>query len=246
MVGVLLALAPAGAARAAYQEVEVVRGGVVTGTVRFTGARPRLDPVVIGRPREVCGERAPAEALVVGPDGGVAGAVVRLEGAARGKRPAGEVVLDSAGCRFVPHVVATMVGGRVRVRNGDPVVHSPYGLLDGAPVFHVALPSPGQVVDVGRRLTRPGVVRVLCDVHPHMGAWLVVHDSPYVAVSDERGVYRIEAVPPGAYRVTLWHEGWRARGTDRTGRPVYDGPRLGSRAVTVGPGETVTLDFELR
>ena len=242
-VGLALAAAPAGAA---YEEIEVKNGGVLAGTVRFVGPPPRLEPIAVNKNRDVCGERVPSEALVVGPGGGVKGTVVMLEGVRRGKKPGGEVVLDNTRCMFVPHVAATMVGGRVRVRNSDPILHNTHGFLGKPTVFNLALPNQGQVIDISRRLTRPGIVRVLCDAHPHMFAWLVLHDSPYVAVTDERGAYRIDAIPPGPYRVSVWHEGWRARGVDKDGRPVYDDPRTETREVTVTPGGTVTLDFELR
>lgn len=243
----MLALLAAGApARAAYEAVEVPNGGVLTGTVRFVGPPPRLEPLAVNKNRDVCGERVPSEALVVAPGGGVRGAVVMLEGVRRGKRPQGEVLLDNRRCLFVPHVAATGPGGRVRVKNSDPILHNTHGLLGKPTVFNLALPNQGQVVDISRRLTRPGVVRVLCDAHPHMFAWLIVHDSPYVAVTDDRGAYRIDGIPPGPYRVSLWHEGWRARGVDKDGRPVYDDPRTEVREVTVMPGGTVTLDFELR
>jgi hypothetical protein len=240
-----LALAP-GTAGAAYEPVEVPNGGVLTGTVRFAGPPPPVPPIAVNKNRDVCGERVPSEALVVGPGGGVRGAVVMLEGVRRGKRPQGEVLLDNRRCLFVPHVAATVAGGRVRVKNSDPILHNTHGFLGKPTVFNLALPNQGQVVDVSRRLTRPGVVRVLCDAHPHMFAWLIVHDSPYVAVTDERGAYRIDGIPPGPYRVSLWHEGWRQRGVDKDGRPVYDEPRTETREVTVTPGGTVTLDFELR
>jgi hypothetical protein len=52
----------------------------------------------------------------------------------------------------------------------------------------------------------PGVVPVRCNVHPKMGAYIVVHTNPFVAVSDERGVYTITGVPDGSYMVRIWHE----------------------------------------
>src|SRR2546429_4639337 len=52
--------------------------------------------------------------------------------------------------------------------------------------------------------------------------WILVHDSPYVAVTDERGAFRITDVPPGTYKVTMWHAGFRPKGADKDGRPVYD------------------------
>src|SRR5439155_906598 len=113
-------------------------------------------------------------------------------------------------------------------------------------VFNVALPNKDQLIDVTRRLAKPGVVHVLCDAHTHMAAWILVHDSPYVAVTDERGVFRIADVPPGTYKVTMWHEGFRGRGVDKDGRPVYDEPQTVTREVTIAPRAVATVDFELR
>jgi hypothetical protein len=172
--------------------------------------------------------------------------VILIEGVTRGKKRNGDVVLDNANCLFVAHVTALMAGERARVRNSDPILHNTHGFLGKPTVFNLALPNRGQVIDITRRLTRPGVIRVLCDAHPHMSAWMVVHDSPYYAVTDERGAYRIDAVPPGTYRVTMWHEGFRARGTDKDGRPLYDEPRTVTREVTIAARAAATLDFELR
>lgn len=73
-----------------------------------------------------------------------------------------------------------------------------------------------------------------------------MHDSPYLAVTDRTGRYRIDAIPPGTYAVTMWHEGFTPKGRDKDGRPVYDEPRSITREVTIAPWGTATLDFELR
>jgi hypothetical protein len=246
-VAVLVALCLAGPGPAgAYEEIAVKDGGVLAGRVKFAGAVPVLEPLAVNKNRDVCGERKPSEALVVGADGGVKGSVVFLEGVPRGKKADGEVVLDNHKCQFVSHVSATMAGGRVRVKNSDPVLHNTHGFLGKPTVFNLALPSKDQVIDITRRLTKPGVIRVLCDAHPHMFAWLIVHDSPYVAVTDDRGAWRLDGVPPGTYKITMWHEGFRPKGVDKDGRPVYDDPRAVTREVTVAPRATVTVDFELR
>jgi hypothetical protein len=251
-LAILLALSVTGPAWAAYEAVEVKDGGVVAGVVKFAGTPPRLEPLKVNKNREVCGEAKDSEALVVGPEGGIRGSVVLLEGVTRGKKPEGELLLDNHRCLFVPHVSAVMVGARARVKNSDGILHNTHGFhvaTDGAgkqTVFNLALPSAGQIIDITRKLTRPGPVRVLCDAHPHMFAWVYVHDSPYVAVTDERGAFRIAGVPPGTYRVTLWHEGFRPRGIDKDGRPLYDEPQRVTREVTVAPRGTATVDFELR
>ena len=230
----------------AYDVVSVTDPGVLAGVVRFAGTAPRLAPLLVARDRDVCGDHKDAEPLVLGPEGGVRDSVVLLEGVARGKRPGADAVLDSSRCAFVGHVTAVMTGERARVKNGDAVLHNPHGFLGRPTVFNLALPSRDQTIDITRRLSRPGVIRVVCGVHPHMAAWIVVHDSPYYAVTDERGAYRIEGIPPGGYRVTMWHEGFRPRGRDRDGRPQFDTPRTVRKDVTIAPGATATIDFELR
>jgi hypothetical protein len=233
-------------ASAAYEAADLKDGGVVTGRVTFSGTAPKLEPIPVNKNRDVCGERKASEALVVGGDGGVRGGVVLIEGITRGKKADGEVVIDNTKCLFVGHVSATMAGSRVRVKNSDSILHNTHGFLGKPTVFNLALPNKDQMVDITKRLSRPGVVRVLCDAHPHMLAWLIVHDSPYVAVTDEHGAFRIDGVPPGTWKVTMWHEGFRPKGVDKDGRPLYDEPRTVTREITVAPRSTATVDFELR
>ncbi len=141
---------------------------------------------------------------------------------------------------------ATTVGAKARVKNSDGILHNTHGFLAKVTVFNLALPNRDQMIDITRRLTKPGVVRVLCDAHPHMFAWMIVHDSPYVAVTDEHGAFKIDGVPPGAYKVTMWHEGFRPKGVDKDGRPTYDEPRLITKDVTIAPNGAATIEFELR
>jgi hypothetical protein len=245
LAAALLTAAALAAPAAAYEVVPVAEPGSLTGVVRFVGTPPKLDPLPVNKNRDVCGESKESEALVLGPDRGVRGSVILLEGVSRGKKAAGEVVLDNARCVFVAHVTAVMAGERTRVKNSDAILHNTHGFLGKPTVFNLALPNRDQMIDITRRLTRPGVVRVVCDAHPHMTAWMIVHDSPYYAVTDGRGAYRIDGIPPGSYKVTMWHEGFRARGLDKDGRPLYDQPRTVTRDVTIAPRAAVTIDFEL-
>ena len=231
---------------AAYEIVTVADGGVITGLVKFTGAPPRLEPLAVNKNRDVCGDHKESEALVLGAERGVRGSVILLEGVARGKKPGAEVVLDNHRCVFVSHVTAVMAGERARVKNSDAILHNTHGFLGKPTVFNLALPNRDQMIDITRRLTKPGVVRVVCDAHPHMSAWMIVHDSPYYAVTDERGAFRIDAVPPGTYKITMWHEGFRPKGLDKDGRPIFDEPRTITKDITIAPRATATVDFELK
>jgi plastocyanin len=246
MVSIIMVALTATCAQGAYEAVEVSDGGALTGVVRFAGTPPRIAPLAVNKNREVCGEQKPSEALVVGGDGGVKGSVVLIEGVSRGKKPTGEVVLDNHKCLFVSHVSAVAVGDKVRVKNSDPILHNTHGFLGKPTVFNLALPNKDQMVDITRRLGKPGVIRVLCDAHPHMFAWMVVHDSPYVAVTDERGSFKIDNIPPGTYKVTMWHEGFRAKGVDKDGRPLYEDPITISRDITIAPRSAATVEFELK
>lgn len=246
LAATLVVAAALAAPAAAYEVVTVADGGALAGVVKFAGAPPRLEPVAVTRNHDVCGDRKESEALVLGAERGVRGSVIRLETVARGKKPAAEVVLDHHRCAFVSHVTAAMAGEKARVRNSDAILHNPHGFLGKPTVFNLALPNRDQTIDITRRLTRPGVIRVVCDAHPHMLAWMIVHDSPYYAVTDERGAFRIDGILPGRYKVTMWHEGFRPRGLDKDGRPRYDEPRTVTRGVTIAPRATATVDFELK
>jgi plastocyanin len=230
----------------AYEVSPVHDGGTLTGVVKFAGPAPRLKPIAITRGRDVCGDEYAPEVLVLGDGQTVKGSVVLIEGVTRGKKDAGEVVLDTQRCAFVSRVSAAVPGERVRVKNSDTIAHNTHGRLGKSTVFNVALPGKDQMIDVTRRVTRPGVIQMVCDAHPHMQGWLVVHDSPYFAVTDGRGAYRIDGIPPGTYRVTMWHEGFRSRGVDADGRPVYADAKTVSRRVTIGAGAQAAVDFELR
>ena len=60
------------------------------------------------------------------------------------------------------------------------------------------------------------------------------------------GVIRIDGIPPGTWTVTMWHEGFRSRGTDKDGRPVYEEPRTVSQEITIAPRATAAIEFELK
>lgn len=240
-----LLLGAAGAA-GAYEAVDVKDGGTLTGVVKFAGEPPKLGPIPVTKDKEVCGTSKPSEALVVGPNKGVKNAVVWIEGIAKGKKPqGGDTVVDNVKCLFSPHV-SVVGGGPAKIKNSDSILHNTHGFLDKATVFNLALPMQNQVIDVTKRLKKTGVVDVQCDAHPHMRATMVVLDHPYVAVTDDSGAFRLTDVPPGTYKVVVWHESWKVTGTDKDGRPSYDKPVTVTREVAVPAKGEAKLDVELR
>jgi hypothetical protein len=104
---------------------------------------------------------------------------------------------------FVPHVLAVPVGSTVDFPNSDPVYHNVFSLSD-VKRFDLGLYKNGQSKDV--TFTHSGVVRVLCNLHAAMTAYVVVHDEPFAMVTDRGGRFHFRDLPPGRYRLRAWNE----------------------------------------
>jgi len=207
-VFVIFALAwQLGAARvSAYEAIQVSNGGKMVGTVKVTGNFTPRPPHAADKNREVCGDHVEDESLVVGPGKGLRYAVLTLANIAKGKAVELEegYALDNEKCRFVPHVQAISLGQWIELKNTDPILHSADALLGNQQtLFNVAL-WPGRAVR--KPVAYPGVVRINCGVHSWMSAYVVVTDNPYHAVTDLYGAYEIDDIPPGTYKLRLWHE----------------------------------------
>jgi plastocyanin len=176
-------------------------GGEVRGTVRFSGPVPPPEPLAVVKDQGTCGKQVPDESLLVS-GGRVENAVVTVQGSTARPAP-GKVVLDQQRCRFVPHVLAAALGSTLEIVNGDPVLHNVHGYRGRVTAFDVAMPSRDQ--RVSRKLEKPGVVVVRCDVHAWMTAYVVVADGPF-AVTGADGGFVIRDLPAGRYAVTAWHE----------------------------------------
>ena len=190
----------------AYDEIVVKNGATIRGVVKIDGRVPKLPPLQITKYKEFC-QDVPNETLVVGPGQGVRYAVVTLEGISKGKAVEQESMheLDNVKCRFIPHVQAASVGQFVLFKNSDPILHTAHGMFTGdQPQFNVGL-FPGRVSR--KPLAAPGLVKIQCEVHPWMSAYIVVTDHPYHAVTDAYGEYLINDIPAGSYRVKVWQEG---------------------------------------
>lgn len=210
----------------AYDEVVVKSSGSIKGSVKLEGKAPKLPPLEIFKFEQVC-KNVPDESLVVGPSRGIRYAVVTLEGITRGKAVEKEAVheLDNIRCRFVPHVLVASVGQFLLLKNTDPILHTAHARFqDGQPDFNVGL-YPGRVSR--KPLVSPGFATILCEVHPWMSAYVPITEHPYHAVTDLYGEYLIGDIPPGAYRLKVWHE------------------RLGTqeKQVEIKEGKTFAIDF---
>jgi plastocyanin len=109
---------------------------------------------------------------------------------------------------FTPHVLPVETGTTVDFPNADPIFHNAFSSYSGQ-IFDVGLYPPGTNRAV--RFTRPGVVRVFCNIHPAMSAIILVVNSPYFTATAKDGSWEMN-VPPGDYDIRVFHE----RSTEQT------------------------------
>lgn len=105
---------------------------------------------------------------------------------------------------FTPRVLPIPVGGTVVFPNNDPILHNAFSTSSGN-AFDVGLYGQGEQSEPVR-FVNPGLVRVYCNVHHSMVAHIVVLDTPFFAVPDEHGRFRLRGVPEGPGELLLWHE----------------------------------------
>ena len=116
------------------------------------------------------------------------------------KNPKATIVQQAR--EFKPYLTVVQTGTAIDFPNKDPIKHHVYS-FSPAKIFEIKLyggePAGPVVFD------KPGDVALGCNIHDWMEAHVLVVDSPYFAKSDARGRASIDRVPPGRYRLSLWH-----------------------------------------
>jgi len=221
-----------------YEEIDVQDGGSISGTVKFVGEKiPEAKEITVDKDKEVCGaEPKHSEKFVINAENrGIRYVVVSIEGIEKGKKaevPAEGYNLPQRKCWFEPHVMAVPAGATVSFPNNiDKVMHNLHSYTmpsDSNRPFNKGVPFEGTF---SVTLKKPGLVKMTCDVHKWMLAWIVVKDSPYYAITDENGSFKIENIPPGTYTVQAWQEA--------LGRRV-------KKDITINASGDTKVDFKLK
>ena len=188
--------------------------GTITGTVHFAGKAPERVKIDMSQD-PVCsmasGENLSEQYVVR--NGGLANVYVYVKSgpaaAMSALSPAGQAVavLDQKGCQYVPHVLAVMRGGSVEFRNSDATMHNIHTMptVVGNETIDVSQGPKGSPV-VRRFMTAETMLPVRCNNHPWMNAFINVSATPFFAVSDPDGRFRIAGLPPGTYALAAVHE----------------------------------------
>jgi hypothetical protein len=182
--------------------------GSIIGQVTFADDPPPMPAVKVSKDQDYCGESLPNETYLIGSDGGLQNVVVFVDissSKAEGD-PQKDNTLNNTACRYSPRILALQKGERLRVKNNDPKLHIPHSYHEERTVFNLSLPFRGTTIDATPRIRQAGVLKVVCDTHAWMLAYIHVFDHPYFAVTDERGIFSISNLPAGTYVLKAWHE----------------------------------------
>jgi hypothetical protein len=216
----LSALAAAGSLFVSAIPAQAVEWGTIEGQFVLDGDAPKLDPRVrkgdaTAKDAAVCAaDDIPNEALVVDPDTkGIANIIVYLRKAPADVHPdlksskSKSVEFDQKGCRYLPHVIAVRTDQQVMCKSSDSVSHNVHTnpLANDGKNFLVS-PSAKEGTPVAMPKVEGLPVRVTCDIHPWMDSYWVVQDHPYMAVTDSKGNFKIENLPVGTHKFTVWQE----------------------------------------
>lgn len=182
---------------------------VISGRVVFQGTPPPAKTLALDA---MCGKLhsmpITESDFHIGMSNGLAEAIVYLTGVPAGESqmPSADMpVLDQKGCVYAPRVFGVMVNQKFRVRNSDPLLHNVHALPKNNKEFNFAQPIQGQVNE--RAFTTPEVLlRIKCDVHPWMNAYVGVFEHRFFAVTDENGAFRLPSgMPAGKYKIEAAH-----------------------------------------
>lgn len=129
-------------------------------------------------------------------------AVVYLEGNAK-STPLKKAVIDQRDRKFLPHVSVVTVGTRVEFPNNDVVFHNVFTEYHSER-FDFGMYARGKTKS--QVFDQPGLAVLLCSIHPEMSAYVMCVDTPFYAVTDGKGRFKIPGVPTGEYMVRGWHK----------------------------------------
>ncbi|MFN0206865.1 MAG: carboxypeptidase regulatory-like domain-containing protein [Planctomycetota bacterium] len=190
--------------------------GELKGIVKFAGAvPPRVKVALTTECRKGAIAEIEREDVIVNSNGTLKNVFVYIKkgDAITGLAfpvPEAPVVLDQAGCQYVPHVFGIQTGQQLQIKNSDNATHNvnmPGGKNQG---INTAQPanSPPIIVKLKKPETK---VLLKCDMHPWMSAFANIVPHPFFFVTGDSGEFTIKNVPPGKYTVEAIHEIYGAK-----------------------------------
>lgn len=205
----------ANAEAAKYKEGSVDNGGSVSGHVAIGGAQPLVKTFTITKDPQACGDGSREVSEVRANNGALLDAVVYIDKIKKGKPfPAGlnKVTINQEKCAFKPFLSVMKNKGELEAINSDATLHNihTYEFMDAMnkkrrTVLNVSQPEKGNIVTKKIKMRRGVGMKVECDAHDFMHAYVFVASNPYFSVVDDNGNFEIKDIPPGKYAIKVWH-----------------------------------------
>lgn len=194
-----------------YFNVDPATAGIVAGKVVFIGKAPPSKKIDMGEDPQ-CNKLHTTPVIdrpvAVNKNGTLANVFVYIKGGLEGKKfapPATPSVMDQKGCWFVPRVLGVQTGQELEVTNSDPVTHNIHPRAHVNREWNQSQAEGSAPLE--RRFIRPEImIRVKCNIHSWMHAFIGVVDNPYFAVTGGDGNFELKNVPPGEYTIEAWQE----------------------------------------
>ena len=119
--------------------------------------------------------------------------------------PSTQVILDQKGCMYLPRVLGIQTGQKLKILNSDPAMHNVHPIPRQNVEWNLSQPPNGFPL-VKTFEHAEVMVRVMCNIHPWMRAYIGVVSHPYFVVTPADGSFEIKGLPPGEYTLAAWHE----------------------------------------
>lgn len=244
VVAKLRAKGEGGGSSAAAAQVEITSFGHLKGKFIFDGDAPQLAPISVTKETDICGGNVPDESLVVDPASkGLANVVIyatKVPAVYAG--PDAQVStfdFDQDKCIFLSHVLIGKVGEKINLKNSDRTAHNINTSPPGNPSLNVLIPPKGGATySFVRPMNEP--TAVVCNVHPHMKAYLMARKDPYFAVTAKDGSFEIRNLPAGVpLEFQVWHEKSKGKGGPLEASSQW---KRGRFKVTIPADDTLELE----
>jgi hypothetical protein len=224
----------------------------------LVGSVPSAEKMKITKDNVRCGMQKSSPRLVLGKNNSVGNAIICLEGITEGKKIDRDDTcsVKQLKCEYFPHITILPQGVQLDIVNVDPILHNVHA-YDNAhgfqTAFNIAQPIRGQRTTVKQTaITKCGAeISLTCDAgHPWMSGYIFSAPHPYFAVTDNEGRYKLENIPPGSYKIKMWHEGVavinKETENDKVKKYIYEEPYIVENEAVVPPNGKITLDFDLK
>ncbi len=195
----------------AGKTIDAATAGVVNGRAIFQGTPPAREPLKgVNDPacQKALGDLPTSDTVLIGEGGALRNVFVYVKsGLDPGysfEAPSKPVQLDQQGCLYAPKVVGVRVGQPLEVLNSDTTVHNVHGVPFENDEFNKGEMAGARITQV---FTKPEtMIKIKCDVHPWMAAYVGVMPHPFFAVSGADGAFSVRSLPAGKYTLAAWHE----------------------------------------